>query len=77
MEPSFEFPESYSKFPLAIYLTYDKNERVGCMERVTLSIHPTLSFFPLAVHISLFSMSVSSLLLYKEVNQYHLSRFHI
>ena len=37
-EPLFEFPESYSKFPLAIYFTYDN----ACFH-VTLSIHPTLN----------------------------------
>ena len=45
----FEFPESFSKFPLAIYFTYGN----VCFQ-VTLSIPPTLSFFPPAVPTSLF-----------------------
>ena len=55
-EPLFEFPEPYSKFPLAIYFTYG-----NVSFHVTLSIHLTLSS-PLAMSISLFSMSVSPLL---------------
>ena len=59
-EPQFEFPESYSKFPLAIYFTFG-----NVYFHVTLFIHPTVSFFPTtpAVSISLFSMSMSPLLL--------------
>ena len=38
------------------------------------SLNSPQSFFPST---NLFSMSVSPLLLYKEVHQYHLSRFHI
>ena len=41
----FEFPEPYSKFPLAIYLTYGK-----VSFRITLSIHLTL-FSPLPMSI--------------------------
>ena len=37
-EPQFEFPESYSKFTLAVYFTYGN----VCFH-VTLTIHPTLS----------------------------------
>ena len=55
-EPLFEFPESYSKFPLAIYFTY------GVVNfHVTLSIHLTLSILPSPMSIGLFSMSVSPL----------------
>ena len=43
-EPQFEFPESYSKFPLAIHFTYGN----VCFQ-VTLSIHPTLSLMSLAL----------------------------
>ena len=43
-EPHFEFPESYSKFPLALYFTYG----YACCH-VTVSMHPTLSFLP-AIH---------------------------
>ena len=45
-EPLFEFPESYSKFPLAIYFAYG-NESF----HVTVSIHLPL-FFPLPTFIS-------------------------
>ena len=41
MEPWCEFPESYSKFPMAIYFTYGN----VCFH-VTFSIHPTISFLP-------------------------------
>ena len=40
-EPQFEFPESYSKFPLALYFTYG-----NVNFHVTLSIHLALSFLP-------------------------------
>ena len=40
-EPPFEFPESFSKFPLAVYFTY------GIVSfHVTLSMHLTLSLLP-------------------------------
>ena len=55
-EPLFEFPDTYSKFPLTIYFTYG-----NVSFHVTLSIHLTLSS-PLPMSISLFSMSVSLLL---------------
>ena len=55
-EPLFEFPETYNKFPLAIYFTYG-----NVSFHVTLSIHLTLSS-PLPMSISVFSMSVSPLL---------------
>ena len=55
-EPLFEFPESYSEFPLAIYFTYG-----SVSFHVTLSIHLTLSILPSAMSIGLFSMSVSPL----------------
>ena len=48
-----EFPETHSKFLLAIYFTHG-----DASFRVSLSIHLTLSS-PLPVSISLFSMSVS------------------
>ena len=55
-EPLFEFSESHSRFPLAIYFTY------GTVNfHVTLSIHLTSLFPSPHVH-SLFSMSVSPLL---------------
>ena len=59
-EPLFEFSESYRKFPLAIYFTYD-----NVSFHVTLFIHLTLSS-PLSMSIILFSMSVSPLLLINE-----------
>ena len=43
---------------------------------ITLSIHLTLSSL-LSMSISLFSMSVSPLLPYKLILQYHFSRFHM
>ena len=49
----FEFPEIYSKFPLAIYFTYG-----NVSFHVTLSIHLTLSS-PLPMSISLFSVCFS------------------
>ena len=55
-EPLFEFPEPYSKFLLAIYITHGK-----VSFHVTLSILLTLSC-PLTMSISLFSMSASPLL---------------
>ena len=55
-EPLFEFSETYSKFPLAIYFTYG-----NVSFHITLSIHLTFSS-SLPMSISLFSMSVSSLL---------------
>ena len=56
-EPLFEFPEPYSKFLLAIHLTYS-----NVSFHVTLSIHLTLSS-PLPMSISLFSMSCFSCLI--------------
>ena len=51
------FPESYSQFPLAIYITY------GVVSyHVPLSIHLTLSLLPIPVSMGLFSLSVSPLL---------------
>ena len=44
MEPWLEFPESYGKFPLAIYMTHGN-------AYVSLSIPPTLSFFPPPSHV--------------------------
>ena len=58
-EPLFEFPESYNKFPLAVYITDD-----NVSFHVSLSIHLTLSS-PLPMSISLFFMSVSPLLFCK------------
>jgi len=51
--PGFEFPESYSKFTLAIYFIYHTISFY-----VSLSIHPTFSFLR-PILISFFSMSVS------------------
>ena len=51
-EPLFEFPESYSKFPLAIYFTY------GIVNfHVTLSKHLHFSSPPMSI--GLFSMTLS------------------
>ena len=56
-EPWFEFPESHSKFPLAIYFTH------GIANfHVTLSVLLTLSLPLSPVSIGLFPMSVSPLL---------------
>ena len=55
-EPLFEFPEPYSKFPLAIYFTYG-----NVSFHITLFIHLILSS-PLPVSISLFSRCVPPLL---------------
>jgi len=52
-EPLFEFPETYRKFPLALYFTYS-----NVSFRVTLFIQLTLSS-PLPVSISLFSVCFS------------------
>ena len=49
----FEFPEPYSKFPLAFYFTYG-----NVSFSVTLFLHLTLSS-PLPMSVSLLSMSVS------------------
>ena len=59
-EPWLEFLESDSKFPLDIYFTYDN----VCFH-VALSIPLNLSFSTQAVFISLFSMTVSPLMLCK------------
>ena len=66
-----EFPETYSKFPLALYFTHG-----NVSFHITLSIHLTLSS-PLPMSINLFSMAVSPLLPCKYILQYHFSRFHI
>ena len=65
-----EFPESYNKFPLAIYFIHG-----NVSFHVTLSIHFTLSS-PLPMSVDLFSMSVSPLLPCEWILQYHFSRFH-
>ena len=70
-EPLFEFPETYSKFPLAVYFTYG-----NLSFHVTLSIHLTLSSC-LPMSVSLFSVSVSPLLPWKEILWHYLSRLHI
>ena len=51
-EPWFEFPESYSKFPLALYFTYG-----NVSFHVTLFIHLILSLLPSPVSIGLFFIS--------------------
>ena len=56
-EPLFEFPETHSKLPLAIYFTYG-----NVSFHITLSIHLTLSSL-LPMSMSLFSMSVSPFVL--------------
>ena len=53
-EPLFEFPKTYSKFPLAVYFTHG-----DVSFHATLSIHLTLSS-PLTVSISLFSVCFSA-----------------
>ena len=71
-KPLFEFPESYSKFPLAICFTY------GIVNfYVTLSIHLPFSLLSSPMSIDLFSTSVSPLLPWKYIHQCHLFRFHI
>ena len=50
-EPLFGFPETYRKFPLAIYFTYG-----NVSFHVTLSVH--LTIFPFPMSISLFSLSL-------------------
>ena len=70
-ESLFEFLESYSKFPLAIYFIYG-----NVSFHVTLSIHLTL-LSPLLMSISLFSVSISPLLPCKQILQYHFSRLCI
>ena len=63
--PLFEFSESYRKFALTIYFTYD-----NVSFHVTLFIHLILSS-PRPMSIILFSMSVSPLLPCKKILQYH------
>ena len=67
----FELSASYSKFPLAIYFTYD-------------NIYVSILLFPfvppsssLTVSTRLFFMCVSHLLPCKKVHQFYLFRFHI
>ena len=67
----FELSASYSKFPLAIYFTYD-------------NIYASILLFPfvppsssLTVSTRLFFMCVSHLLPCKKVHQFYLFRFHI
>ena len=67
----FELPVSYSKVPLAIYFQYG-NVSVSMF---LLQLVPPSPFT--TVSTSLFSISVSPLLLYKYVHQYYLSTFHI
>ena len=62
-EPLFEFPESYSKFPFAIYFTYG-----NISFHVTLSIHLTLSS-PFPVSISLFRCMNLEPIIQSEVSQ--------
>ena len=52
--PQFEFPESYSKFPFAVYFIYG-----SVYASVLLSIHLTLSFLPTGLFISQFSRQTS------------------
>ena len=52
-EPHFEFPESYSKFPLVLYFTCG----YACSVLI-ISVHPTLSFLP-AIHKSVLCICVS------------------
>ena len=70
--PPFEFPESYSKFPLAIYFT------CGIVSfHVTLSIHFTLSLLPSHhVHTSVLYVcfSIAALQINSSVPSF---RFHI
>ena len=52
-EPQFEFPESYSKYPLAIYFTYDSSYVIPFLR-------PTLSFLSSrSVHKSILYVCVS------------------
>ena len=58
-EPRFEFPESYSKFPLASYFTYAS---VYASMLLSPFISPSPSFPSTLLSISLFSVSTSLLL---------------
>ena len=63
-EPRFEFPESCSKFPLAIYFTYAS---VYASMLLSPFISPSPSFPSTFLSISLFSVSMSLLLSYKSL----------
>ena len=68
-----ELPASYSKFPLAIYVTYG-NVYVSML--LSPFVPPSLSHsHPMSTNLS--SISASLLLPYKQVHQYHFSRFHV
>ena len=71
IEHQVELPVLHSNFPLTIFFT-SGNVYVSILlsQFIPPSPSPTVST-------SLFSMSVSPLLPYKQVHQYHLSRFHI
>ena len=72
-EPQFDFPESYSKFLLAVYFTH------GSIY-ASMLLSPFISLYPspnLTLVHSLFSVSVSPLMPWRYVHQYHLSKFHI
>ena len=56
-EPQFEFPEPYSKFPLAIYFTYG-----NVSFHVTLSIHLTRSSpLPMSISVLYVCFSIAAL----------------
>ena len=68
-----ELPASYSKFPLAIYVTYG-NVYVSMLLSPFIPPSPSHSH---STSTNLFSMSASLLLPYKQVHLYHFSRFHV
>ena len=64
---------SQQQIPFVIYFKHG-----NICFHVTLAILPSPLLLPhLVMSLSLYSMSVSPLLLCKQVHQYHLSRFHI
>ena len=71
-KPQFEFPGSYSKFPLAILQTVLYTLPCHSLH----SSHPLLPP-PLPMSLSLFSVSAYPLLPWKYVHQYRLSGFHV
>ena len=66
----FEYPLSYSKFPLAIYFTCGN----VCVSVLPFQFIPPSPFPTVSTNLSF--MSTSPLLPCKKVHQYHLSRFH-
>ena len=70
-KPLFEFPESYGKFPLAIYFTYG-----NINFHVTLSIHLTLSSpLPMSIQLEFDSTGRRSFLGRRKYASHHLRYF--